>query len=221
MNYTKFKDFLVESEIIDFSDLFYQSNKEILDNIIKLTPEDSEYLTDLLDSLSEDDLDYLGLLLFLYFDETYSDDDWLDDDVDYSFTTRDIIGLVYSVGTDALDAIDFILNYELDPTSDTEDELDIQVLFDKLDDFLEDSETLSEAGISKRMKITDMNKALKYMTTTKAKLRATAAERRKENRKNRQKNRRNYRVNKRKIAMYQKSRRDAIKKGKHQVKKRR
>lgn len=217
MNYTKFKDFLIESEITDFSDLFYQSNKEILDNIIKLTPEDSEYLTELLDSLSEDDLDYLGLLLYFYFDEAYSDDDWLDDDVDYSFTTRDIIGLVYSAGTDALDAIDFILNYE----SDVEDELDIQVLFDKLDDYLEDSETLSEAGISKRMKITNMNKALKYMTNTKAKLRATAGERRKKNRKNRQKNRKNYRINKRKLVMYQKSRRAAIKKGKHQVKKRR
>jgi hypothetical protein len=96
--------------------------------------------------------------------------------------------------------------------------------FTKLDDAKEHAELeldLDE-GVSRIMKQRNMNrKKRKYMSTSRAKLRRTAAQRKRANRMNKNKRKRYYRANKQKIAAYQKSRRAAIKKGKHKVKIRR
>jgi len=82
-------------------------------------------------------------------------------------------------------------------------------------------ETINE-GVSKRMMAKRFNrKKRKFMKTSAAELRRTQTIRKRENRAGRAGRLRYYRANKVKLAAYQKSRSDAIKKGKHKIKLRR
>lgn len=94
-------------------------------------------------------------------------------------------------------------------------------VFDYVLDLANGKIKLNEA-VSRIMKQKNMNrKKRKFMSLSKAKLRQSAAARKKKNRMTKAARKRYYRANKQKIAAYQKSRRSAIKKGKHKVKLRR
>ena len=79
-----------------------------------------------------------------------------------------------------------------------------------------------EESPARVMKAKSMNKKKrKFMTKSASQLRRETSSRKRDANKNRAKKKRYYKANKTKIASYQKSRTNAIKKGKHQTKKRR
>jgi len=232
-----FKSFLAENE-----DLFQQ-------------------ITDILDELSEDEIDELGYVLYSDF---FTDTDDVEDDEDIQeFSKEDVIDMIKELGPDMYEAILEMLedDDEDDDEEDDDDEdmdessplemikkflgkkifhknyqaalemmkktgrsaADIARVFDHVDAReLDKLATQMNEAVSRFMKARNMNKKKrKFMSTSKAELRRTKAQRRRDARKNKAKARRYYKANKAKIAKYQKSRSDAIKKGKHKVKKRR
>lgn len=193
MKYTKFSEYLRESEL-EYDDL---------------SPERRQELDELFMELADEEIDYLGQILFSYFSDEDDDDEY----PEAEFDVDDLNSLINAIGSDSYAAIDTILNSEAETLEDIFDEIDSIIGVDLTESILE--------AIAKRMKVRDMNKSRKFMAVTKAKLRATKANRRVQLRKTKHKRRAAYRKNKRRIKAYQKSRADAIKSGKHIVKRRR
>lgn len=194
MKYTKFREYLRESEYDD------------------LSPERRQELDELFLELTDEEIDHLGQILFSYF----SDEDEDEDEEEYpeaEFDVDDLNALINAIGSDSYAAIDTILNSEAETLEDIFDEIDSIIEVDLTESILE--------AIAKRMKVRNMNRARKFMAVTRAKLRAGKAARRVLLRKTKHKRRAKYRKNKRRIKAYQKSRATAIKSGKHIVKRRR
>ena len=149
-----------------------------------------------LEDLSPEELDYLGYVLYDQFLDLSEDEDFEEE-----FTYEDALEIINVIYKDSPEALEFI---------------------DELLDFEDDCEDDLEEGASRRMKTTAFNKKKrKFMGNSKADLRKTKTDRKRSNRANKQKRKRYYKANKQKISKYQKSRANAIKKGKHTVKKRR
>jgi hypothetical protein len=148
----------------------------------------------IMDTMSEEDIDEFGTVLYSeFFDED-------EEDFGGVFTVDDVDTMIHELGPEAYDII-------LDLLDELEDEFDEDEL---------------EEGVSRRMQPGSYNrKKRKYMSISRSQHRQTKAERRRKARQTKQTRKRYYRANKKKIAMYQKSRNDAIKKGKHKVKVRR
>lgn len=191
MKYTKFSEWMRESEEID-----------------ELSPERRSELDELFSELEDDEIDYLGQILFAYFSDHEDFEDFSDET---EFNLDDLNAMVNAIGSDSYNAIATIISSESESLED---------IFNEIDSIIEVDYDVSEA-IAKRMKVGNMNKSREFMEITKAKLRATAANRRVQLRKTKHKRRANYRKNKRRIKAYAKSRADAIKSGKHIVKHRR
>ena len=202
MKYTKFSEFIRESEEID-----------------ELSPERRKELDELFLELTDEEIDHLGQIMFAYFSEDDEDDEDEDDEDDEDeyleaeFDVDDLNAMIDAIGSDSYVVINSILNSEAETLEDIFDEIDSIIDVDLTESLLE--------AIAKRMKVRDMNRARKFMAVTKAKLRASKAVRRVQLRKTKHKRRAMYRKNKRRIKAYQKSRADAIKRGKHIVKRRR
>lgn len=142
--------------------------------------------------LSEEEIDELGE----YIVNNFLDD--LDTDDDEGYDIIDVREMIAGLNAATIEIILDMLEYDTD--EDTDDDL-------------------QEADVSRIMKSGNMNrKRRKYMGSSHADLNRTRAKRRQEARKSKVARKRYYKVNKTKIANYQKSRRDAIKKGKHNVK---
>ena len=191
MKYTKFSEWIRESEEID-----------------ELSPERRKELDDLFLELSDDEIDHLGQIMFAYF----SEDEDFEDCSDETFDLDDLNAMVNAIGSDSYNAIAVIISSESESLED---------IFSEIDSIIEVDYEVSEALISKRMKVSNMNRARVFMATTKAKLRATKANRRVQLRKTKHKRKAMYRKNKHRIKAYAKSRAAAIKSGKHIVKRRR
>lgn len=193
MKYTKFSEFIRESDEID-----------------ELSPERRKELDDLFLELTDEEIDHLGQIMFAYF----SDEDEEEDD-EYQEAEFDVDGLnamIDAIGSDSYNAIATIISSESETLED---------IFSEIDSIIEVDCEVSEALVSKRMKVANMNRARKFMAVTKAKLRATKASRRVQLRKTKHKRKAKYRKNKHRIKAYAKSRATAIKSGKHMVKRRR
>lgn len=195
MKYTTFSEFIRESEEID-----------------ELPPERRKELDELFLELEDDEIDYLGQILFAYFSDFEDFDEMEIFSDEAEFDLDDLNAMVNAIGSDSYDAIATIISSESENPED---------IFNEIDSIIEVDYEISEALISRRMKVSNMNKSRKFMALTKAKLRATAANRRIQLRKTRHKRRARYRKNKHRIKAYAKSRLDAIKSGKHIVKRRR
>lgn len=198
MKYTKFSEFIRESDEFD-----------------ELSPERRGELDDLFLELKDDEIDYLGQILFAYFSDFEDFEDLEDFSDEVEFNLDDLNAMVNAIGSDSYDAIATIISSESENLEDIFNEIDAIIEVDY------DISEVSEALISKRMKVANMNKTRKFMATTKAKLRATAANRRVQLRKTKHKRKAKYRKNKHRIKAYAKSRAAAIKSGKHTVKRRR
>lgn len=195
MKYTTFSEFIRESEESD-----------------ELSPERRRELDELFLELEDDEIDYLGQILFAYFSDLEDFEDFEDLSDETEFDLAELNAMVNAIGSDSYDAIATIINSESESLED---------IFNEIDSIIEVDYEISEALISKRMKVGNMNKNRKFMAITKAKLRATAANRRVQLRNTKHKRRANYRKNKHRIKAYAKSRLAAIKSGKHIVKRRR
>lgn len=194
MKYTKFSEWIRESDDIDQSD--------------ELSPERRKELDDLFLELTDEEIDHLGQIMFAYF----SDFEDFEDCSDETFDLDDLNAMVNAIGSDSYNVIATIISSESETLED---------IFDEIDSIIEVDYEVSEALISKRMKVGNMNRTRVFMATTKAKLRATAANRRVQLRKTKHKRKAKYRKNKHRIKAYAKSRAAAIKSGKHIVKRRR
>lgn len=192
MKYTKFSEFIRESDEID-----------------ELSPERRRELDELFLELEDDEIDYLGQILFAYFSDF---DDFEDLSDEGEFDLDDLNAMVNAIGSDSYDAIATIISSESESPED---------IFNEIDSIIEVDYDVSEALISKRMKVANMNRSRKFMAVTRAKLRATKANRRIQLRKTKHKRKAKYRKNKHRIKAYAKSRIAAIKSGKHIVKRRR
>lgn len=161
-------------------------------------------IMDEIEELSDEELETFGEVLYYEF---FDDEETDVDDYDF-FNKDDVIAMIKELGPEMYEDI-----YDmLEEIEDEEEEDD--------DDDDEDSEM--DEGVTRRMLNKNFNrKKRKFMKNTKADLRKTKAARKKDARQSRADRKRYYRANKAKIAAYQKSRADAIKKGKHKVKKRR
>lgn len=171
---------------------------------------------DILDEMSEDEIDEFGYFLNSeFFDEDMDSDGNIIDPDDQEYTLDDIKSMIVDLGpemyTDLLDMLQpEDINFNDEDDEDEEDEEDEM-----------DGGEMGE-GVSRRLKVSKMNKkSRKFMALTKAQFRQSRALRLRKNRQTKAARKRYYRINKRKIASYQKSRSDAIKKGKHIVKIRR
>lgn len=158
-----------------------------------------QQICDILDGLSEEEIDELGYVLYSEFfdaDEEFEEED--------EFEIDDVKDMVQALGAEFYDDILDLLEPE---------DLDL--------DDTEDLENVEE-GVGRRMLTKNFNrKKRKFMATSKAQLRRTKVKRKQDARKTKAARKRYYRANKVKIAAYQKSRAAAIKKGKHKVKVRR
>lgn len=146
----------------------------------------------IMDTMSEEDIDEFGTVLYSeFFDED-------EEDFGDVFTVDDVDTMIHELGPEMYD-----------------------IILDLLEELEEEDDELEEA-VSRRMQPGSYNrKKRKYMSISRSQHRQTKAERRRKARQTKQARKRYYRANKKKIAMYQKSRNDAIKKGKHKVKVRR
>lgn len=194
MKYTTFSEFIRESEEID-----------------ELSPERRKELDELFLELTDEEIDHLGQIMFAYFSdfEDFEETEIATDEAE--FDLDDLNAMINAIGSDSYSAIATIISSESESLED---------IFNEIDSIIEIDYEVSEA-ISKRMKVGNMNKSRKFMALTKAKLRATAANRRVQLRKTKHKRRAKYRKNKHRIKAYAKSRAAAIKSGKHIVKRRR
>lgn len=168
-------------------------------NFSKYLKENEEQLAlinDILVDMDEEEIDEFGYVLYVEFFEEDDIESLEDDDFSF-FSIEDVQEMITILGSDMYDYILDLLDEESE-----EDEMD--------------------EAVSRRMKTSNMNrKKRKFMSNTKADLRKTKAVRKKAARLSRADRKRYYRANKKKIISYQKSRGDAIKKGKHKVKLRR
>lgn len=194
MKYTKFSEFIRESEEID-----------------ELPPEHRKELDDLFLELTDEEIDHLSQIMFAYFSD-FEDFEEFSDDAE--FNIADLDAMVDAIGSDSYGAIVTIISSESESLEDIFDEIDSIIDVDL-------TESLLEALVSKRMKVGNMNKNRKFMAVTKAKLRASVASRRVQLRKTKHKRKAKYRKNKHRIKAYAKSRLAAIQSGKHIVKRRR
>lgn len=198
MKYTRFSEFMSESEEID-----------------ELSPERRKELDELFLELTDEEIDHLGQIMFAYFSDEDEDDE--DDDEEYpeaEFNVDDLNAMIDAIGSDSYNVIATIISSESETLEDIFDEIDSIIDVDL-------TESLLEALVSKRMKVGNMNRTRVFMKVTRAKLRATKANRRVQLRKTKHKRKAKYRKNKHRIKAYAKSRAAAIKSGKHIVKRRR
>lgn len=192
-----------------FKDFLRENEEDVQD---ELTPEELQEIQELLDDMSDEEVDLTGVILYAYFDDpedSEEEDPEDEENLDAEFTREDVLALVQSIGKYAYALLVAIQ----DANIQDEDEL-----FDFLDDY--DFSVLSET-VAKRMLAKNFLRARVYQKITRAKLRATVASRKRLNRLNRNKKRRYYRLNKRKLKMYKKSRAKAVQTGRHRVKLRR
>ena len=166
-------------------------------------------IKNILDDLSEDEVDEFGAFLSVEFFETSEDEiDELFFDVD------NVIEMIKELGSEAEsedekeEIYSFILDLLLPEDFENSKYLDY-------DNELEYEEDMSE-GVSRVMKAKNLNrKKRKFFQKTAATLRKERAKRVKKNRENRASRRAYTRVNKAKLKAYQKSRATFMKKGKH------
>lgn len=171
-------------------------------SFIDFLHEDADMLNQIqtiIDSFSAEDLDEFGYYLYCEF---FDDDDHSDADGTF-FEKDDVMGMISALGSDMYpDILDM-----LSEDGDTDDEVHPGAL---------------DEGVSRVMLSTNRNrKTRKFMALSRSKLQRNAAARKRLNRQNKGKTKRYYQANKAKILAYQKSRRLAIKTGKHVVKTRR
>ncbi len=146
------------------------------------------------DELSQMDEEEINLFGYVLYNEFFDDEETAEDDYE-DFTLEDVQAMIAELGAEFYaDIADLLL-----PDEESDDE----------------EEDIDEA-VGRIMKRKNMNrKKRKFFKKTKAELRKGLAARRKANRLNKAKRKKYFRVNKKRIAMYQKSRATAIKKGRH------
>lgn len=187
-----------------------------------------QQIFDLLDEMSDEEVDEFGLYLYDEFfeydqeaddSEDYGDEDDEDDGEDGEDEDFEIIGIdeVKAIITElGAEFYEYILDELLPDDSEEDDTSDAEEFHD-----VDPEEQVSE-GVTRRMLTKNINrKKRKFMKKSKARLRREAPKRKREMRKTRAKRKRYYRANKAKIKSYQKSRSTMISKGKHKVKLRR
>ena len=153
-----------------------------------------------IDQLDDDELDELGCYLSTEFMEADLDDEY-DDDDDDEYDKGDVVRMVRILCKE-YNFIGFLMGIIKDGVPDGVESLD--------------------ESLSRIMKNKSMNKKKrKFMSKSGAQLRREKTNRKRVARKNKAKKKRYYKANKTKISAYQKSRSAAIKKGKHNIKKRR
>ena len=186
----KFKDFLSE-----------QSEDDIVVDLDTLSS--VELLKIINDELSQMDEEEINLFGYVLYNEFFDDEETAEDDYE-DFTLVDVQAMIAELGAEFYaDIADLLLPDEESDDEEEDDEEDI------------DEEDIDEA-VGRIMKRKNMNrKKRKFFKKTKAELRKGLAARRKANRLNKAKRKKYFRVNKKRIAMYQKSRATAIKKGRH------
>lgn len=159
---------------------------------------------ELLDEMSDEEIDDFGYFLNQEFfdDDTDENGEVIDDDEEYDID--DVKEMIEDLGGEFYDEIlDMLSPIDIDFGGS------------------EYEETEMEERVSRRLKISNMNKrSRKYMGLSKSQFRQKSMERKKKARMTRAKRKRYYNVNKKKMSAYQKSRSSAIKKGKHIVKRR-
>lgn len=159
-------------------------------------------ILDIMDTMSEEDIDEFGWVIYQEF---------FDPDPENPLSGDEFL---------RVDDVDEMIK-ELGPEV-YEDILDLLDVEDEDEDDPEEQEDGVEESVSRRLTTKRRNrKKRKYMKKSRAELRRSAAARKRKNRETRQSRKNYYRKNKKKISAYQKSRRDAIKKGKHKPKTRR
>ena len=166
-------------------------------------------IKNILDGLSEDEVDEFGAFLSVEFFETSEDDiDELFFDVD------NVIEMIKELGSEAEseDEKEEIYSFILDLLLPEDFENSKYLDYDNEPEYEED---MSE-GVSRVMKAKNLNrKKRKFFQKSAATLRKERAKRVKKNRENRASRRAYTRVNKAKLKAYQKSRATFMKKGKH------
>lgn len=166
-------------------------------------------IRNLLEGMTEDEVDEFGAFLSIEFFESSEDD--LED---VYFDVDNVLDMVEELGEESYS---FILDLLLPEDFTASDELD----FDNYDDYEEVDGDISE-GVSRVMKAKRRNmKKRKFFKKSAATLRKERAARMKANRMNRASRKAYTRVNKAKLASYQKSRAGFMRKGKHFAKIRR
>jgi len=156
----------------------------------------------LLSELSDDEIDEFGYVIYYEFFDTEEENP----DEFEVFALSDVQEMLSALDPETLEIILELLQEEQDDPETPEDESEYEV----------------QEGVNRRMLSANRNrKRRKFMSNSRATMRRTAAARKRKNRQTRQARKRYYRANKQKISAYQKSRREAIKSGKHFVKKRR
>jgi len=188
--------------------------KEYLQLYLKENEDIFQQILDILDELSEEDLDDFGQVLIDEFleEDPKGEDEEESDDEDY-FDVDDIKEMLAEIPQEYYDVIlDLLSPEEFEGDDDSYEETDGNEF---------ETEDLGEA-VSRRMKVKTMNKKKrKFQTKTKAQLRRGKAQRKVQARKDKPKKKRYYRANKMKLKAHKKSYTAAIKKGKHNVKLRR
>lgn len=152
-----------------------------------------------LEELDENELDEFGYLLYSEFFDT---DEELEE---YAFDVDDIREMVAVLGPELYDDILEFLAVEFEVNTD-----------------LATMDSEMQEAVSRRMKVNRMNrKKRKFMSRSKAEMRRSKTKRRQEARKKKAARKRYYKANKTKLTAYNRSRRAALKKGKHITKIRR
>ena len=153
---------------------------------------------DILDELSEEEIDDFGSTLYYEF---FEDDECLDIIEQEEFNIEDVKEMINGLDSDLYNDILDLLD---------EDEFDVE----------DDSEV--DEGVSRKMLAKNKNKKKrKFQKLSVSQLRKGKAKRKIKARKDKPKKKRYFRANKKKIQSYQKSRASAIKSGTHKVKVRR
>ena len=167
-------------------------------------------IRNLLEGMTEDEVDEFGAFLSIEFFETSEDD--LED---VYFDVDNVLDMVEELGEESYS---FILDLLLPEDFTASDELD----FDDYDDYEDEEEAEVSEGVSRVMKAKRRNmKKRKFFQKSAATLRKERAVRMKANRMNRASRKAYTRVNKAKLAYYKKSRAKFMRKGKHFAKIRR
>lgn len=187
----KFKDFLSE-----------QSEDDIVVDLDTLSS--VELLKIINDELSQMDEEEINLFGYVLYNEFFDDEETAEDDYE-DFTLEDVQAMIAELGAEFYaDIADLLLPDEESDDEESDDEEE------------DDEEEDIDEAVGRIMKRKNMNrKKRKFFKKTKAELRKGLAARRKANRLNKAKRKKYFRVNKKRIAMYQKSRATAIKKGRH------
>jgi vacuolar-type H+-ATPase subunit I/STV1 len=174
----------------------------------KYLSENEDLLSQINHELAELNADELDTLGYIIYNELFDMDDEDESDEVEDFKLEDIQAMIAELGPEFYqDILDMLEEIEDDSEEEEED--------DSEEDDLEE-------GVSRTMKQKNFNrKKRKFMSNSKADMRKSKAKRKQDARASKSKRKRYYRANKAKIASYQKTRSDAIKKGKHKVKKRR